>query len=184
MHSCISMHDDTERPRYDPHVRLRIVIISAVPAGHVSMGTCHYGTRVRDFSACTCLPRPFFVVVQAWSAHVRAPFFFGKACPRSAFLRICRSPCPLQAMEHFNAPGSSDFAFLLSTRRGRPGHQPGDGRHGGHLRLRLEPAERPAGHVPRAPHRPDRDRQHLPVRRGATCAHLPAHAASGSANSF
>jgi len=36
---------------------------------------------------------------------------------------FCPSPaCPqvrlLQAMEHFNAPGSSDFAFLLSTRAG------------------------------------------------------------------
>lgn len=28
-------------------------------------------------------------------------------------LRVAR-----QAMEHFNAPGSSDFAFLLSTRAG------------------------------------------------------------------
>jgi hypothetical protein len=35
---------------------------------------------------------------------------------------------------------------------------------GHHLRLRLEPPERPAGHVPRPPHRPDRGRQHLPLR--------------------
>lgn len=26
--------------------------------------------------------------------------------------------CHVQAMEHFNAPGSPDFAFLLSTRAG------------------------------------------------------------------
>lgn len=39
----------------------------------------------------------------------------------------------------------SGFLLLVINASGRPGHQPGVRRHGGHLRLRLEPTERPAG---------------------------------------
>ena len=34
-------------------------------------------------------------------------------CELNSSLPVC-----MQAMEHFNAPGSTDFAFLLSTRAG------------------------------------------------------------------
>ena len=43
-----------------------------------------------------------------------------EASRRALVRRMQRQPPPagMQAMEHFNAPGSSDFAFLLSTRAG------------------------------------------------------------------
>lgn len=37
------------------------------------------------------------------------------------------------------------FLLLVVDPGGRPGHQPGVCRHRGHLRLGLEPSERPAG---------------------------------------
>ena len=57
-------------------------------------------------------------------------------------------------MESFNAKGSDQFLFMLST-RGRPRHQPRHRRHRHHLRFGLEPADGLAGDGPRAPHRPD-----------------------------
>ncbi|KAG5841682.1 hypothetical protein ANANG_G00169260 [Anguilla anguilla] len=48
------------------------------------------------------------------------------------------------AIDRFSKPDSDRFVFLLCT-RGRAGHQPDRRRHLRHLRLRLEPPERPAG---------------------------------------
>lgn len=41
---------------------------------------------------------------------------FGVSSPSSGV--FSSSGAAVQAMEHFNAPGSTDFAFLLSTRAG------------------------------------------------------------------
>ena len=89
-----------------------------------------------------------------------------------------------EMIDSYNKPDSEKFVFLLSTRAGGLGinlqvrHQVraiiknptptntffalaslalsrADGRHGHPVRLRLEPAGRPAGAGPRAPHRAD-----------------------------
>ena len=60
-------------------------------------------------------------------------------------------------------PGSTRFIFLMSTRAGGLGINLPDGRHGHPVRLGLEPAGRPAGDGPRAPHRPDAPRARVPA---------------------
>ena len=53
---------------------------------------------------------------------------------------------------------------VLAVHQGRrSGHQPDGRRHGHHLRLGLEPAERPAGAGALPPHRPAKDGQSLPA---------------------
>ena len=50
----------------------------------------------------------------------------------------------IDAFNSTSASGNDEQFIFLSTRAGA-GHQPGDGGHGGHLRRRLEPAQRPPG---------------------------------------
>ena len=55
------------------------------------------------------------------------------------------------AIDRFCKEGSDRFVFLLSTTRRRPRPQPAAGGLHHHIRQRLEPAERPAGHRTIAP---------------------------------
>uniref|UniRef100_A0A8U7NU87 Uncharacterized protein n=1 Tax=Corvus moneduloides TaxID=1196302 RepID=A0A8U7NU87_CORMO len=61
------------------------------------------------------------------------------------------------------AGGAAVLFPAVDAGRG-PRHQPGDGRHRGHLRLGLEPPQRHPGLQPGAPHRPGQQGDDLPLR--------------------
>lgn len=63
---------------------------------------------------------------------------------------------------HQNDTGYNLALVSLVQTGGRPRTEPDGRRHGDLRGARLEPHEGPAGHGPRAPHRPEEGRQRVP----------------------